>query len=67
MKKRILSILIAVMMIFGITASADGAGISIAETETGLSVSFTAPESGGIYVIGADITKKRFKKPLSGT
>ena len=52
MKKKFLLMLISVMLIFGTAALADEADIGV--TETGLSVSFTAPESGGIYVIGAE-------------
>ena len=50
------------MLIFGITALADSVDIGIEETETGLSVSFTAPESGGIYVIGAEYDGTTLKK-----
>ena len=52
------------MMTFNMTALADDAGIGISETETGLSVSFTAPESGGIYVIGAEHSEKNLKKTV---
>ncbi len=62
MKKEFLSILTAVMLIFGITALADSVDIGIEETETGLSVSFTAPASGGIYVIGAEYDGTALKK-----
>ncbi len=65
MKKNFLSILIAVMVIFGITALADNADVSVTETETGLSVSFTAPESGGIYVIGAEYSGTTLQKAVA--
>ena len=64
MKKSFISILIAVILIFNITASADNADISIAETETGLSVSFTAPESGGIYVIGTEYNETTLQRTV---
>ena len=65
MKKGFLSILIAVMLIFGAAALADNADIDITETATGLSVSFTAPESGGIYVIGAEYDGTTLKKAVA--
>ncbi len=65
MKKEFLSILTAVMLIFGIAALADNADIDITETETGLSVSFAAPEDGGIYVIGAEYSGTTLKKAVA--
>ncbi len=62
MKKKIILISIAVMLILSITALADEIDFGITETETGLSVSFTAPESGGIYVIGAEYSGTILKK-----
>ena len=53
------------MLIFGIAALADNADIDITETETGLSVSFTAPENGGIYVIGAEYSGTTLKKAVA--
>ncbi len=65
MKRKFLSIFIAVMLIFGAAALADNADICITETDTGLSVSFTAPEDGGIYVIGAEYNGKTLKKAVA--
>ena len=65
MKRKFLSMLIAVMLIFGAAALADETGIDITETDTGLSVSFTAPEDGGIYVIGAEYSGTTLKKAVA--
>ena len=62
MVKRIIAFLYAAALIFGITALADNTDIDITETATGLSVSFTAPEDGGIYVIGAEYSGQTLKK-----
>ncbi len=62
MIKRMIAFLYAATLIFGTAALADNTDIDITETAAGLSVSFTAPEDGGIYVIGAEYSGQTLKK-----
>ena len=51
--KKIFVGLSAVMLMSGIYAAAEQVNTTVEETDTGLSVSVIAPESGGMYIIGA--------------
>ena len=65
MVKRIIVFLYAAALIFGLTALADNTDVTVTETATGLSVSFTAPEDGGICVIGAEYSGQTLKKAVA--
>ena len=57
MIKKFLIILSAIMLTTAISVGAEQVNITVNETSTGLSVSVTAPENGGMYIIGAEYSK----------